>query len=876
MSDIYSYAVETFNEPACQTDSTTASNVTTTGPWTVHPSMDASSSYLSANLPQGSANSDLSVVFFPDIKQSGHYAVTIDTPGCLGDSTCETRGQVNITGQMGSGNDTPTTPVSVQLWQTNDYDKYDQIYYGYVDTTEATFRPSITLTPVAGQDRALTVVAQRVNFNLVSSASGLNGLFEFDPTSTSNNTNFTTSAVDQVGNQLGSGASVAEILVVSNTTYVAGSFQTNGYSNIMALSNGGNATALPGSGVNNAVQGMYQNGTHLFVAGNFTNVQNGNVAGLNSIAAYSIVQNSWSPLGAGVNGPVDTVVPITMNTSNGAPLDCIAFSGYFNQINAYGRSPASPVNNIALWVPAMNDWLNNLNEATISLTGALSAYTNVTGFGSLFAGAVNSQTLGISGAAALTGSGAPTLEQLPIDIQSSPPATSSANGKRAVEREVIDGCVTGTFYEQNGLNITMLAGHFTATATNGSQVANLAFINGTANNTVTGITSDRLPADAVVLALDTTGTTLVAGGADTSGILVYDLATASLAAIQPPELTGGSSAWSVNTVAAQPSSSAVYVGGSFASAGSLPCPALCIWNTASQQWTAPAFTAASLNETSVITSLTWVNPAQLLIAGNMTFGPKNLNYTTLASYDTTTSAFTPFPNAGNSAQVPGQISAFTATDGSYTSLYAAGTSNTNGSSFVSHFSSTTNTWTAISGLSPESVIYGLQTLTTQTDHANSITVSSSQVLLVSGSLSIPAFGNVSAALFNGTDWTPFLLSTLTSGSPGSVRRAFVQNPSGFLSPTTGRNTQAYLAKGYVVLISLAIALALIFIMVVAGILVERWRRRKEGYVAAPSSMLAAPNEKAGFDKEKRKSMGPPQLPPIGKGESSFGGGILGR
>jgi len=261
----------------------------------------------------------------------------------------------------------------------------------------------------------------------------------------------------------------------------------------------------------------------------------------------------------------------------------------------------------------------------------------------------------------------------------------------------------------------------------------------------------------------------------------------------------------------------------------------------------------------------------------MTFGPQASNYTTLASYDTTTSTFTPFPNAGNSAQVPGQVSAFTSTDGSYSSLYAAGTSNTNGSSFLSHFSSSTNTWTAISGLSAESVIYGLQTLTTQTDHASTLTVAPSQVLLVSGSLSIPAFGNVSAALFNGSDWTPFLLSTLTSGGPGSVRRAFVQNPSGFLSPTTGRNTQAHLAKGYVVLISLAIALALIFIMVVAGILVERWRRRKEGYEAAPSSMLAAPSEKGqmGGDREKRKSMGPPQLPPIGK-ESSFGGGILGR
>jgi hypothetical protein len=44
-----------------------------------------------------------------------------------------------------------------------------------------------------------------------------------------------------------------------------------------------------------------------------------------------------------------------------------------------------------------------------------------------------------------------------------------------------------------------------------------------------------------------------------------------------------------------------------------------------------------------------------------------------------------------------------------------------------------------------------------------------------------------------------------------------------------------LAVGFVVLIALAIALALIFLLVVAGVVAERIRRKREGYMPAPTS-----------------------------------------
>lgn len=45
-----------------------------------------------------------------------------------------------------------------------------------------------------------------------------------------------------------------------------------------------------------------------------------------------------------------------------------------------------------------------------------------------------------------------------------------------------------------------------------------------------------------------------------------------------------------------------------------------------------------------------------------------------------------------------------------------------------------------------------------------------------------------------------------------------------------------MALGFVVLIGLAIALGLMFLLVVAGILLDRIRKKREGYSPAPTSM----------------------------------------
>jgi hypothetical protein len=238
-NDIFAYAINTFNEPTCA-GIQTASTATITGPWVVTPSQQSSSEYLSASL---SASQSASVVFLPDIKQSGNYSVNMYTPGCIQDNTCTTRGRINITGVMSTG--TTENGFYTEIFQTNNYDKYDQIYFGYIEAGSDSFRPSVTLSPAPGQSTAnLSIVAQRVGFTLISSSGGLNSLFEYDPTQAEVDTStFANSTFDQAGASLPDGAGVNALQTSGGTTYVGGNFTTSTFSNIFAVSSSGTTSS---------------------------------------------------------------------------------------------------------------------------------------------------------------------------------------------------------------------------------------------------------------------------------------------------------------------------------------------------------------------------------------------------------------------------------------------------------------------------------------------------------------------------------------------------------------------------------------------------------------------------------------------------------
>ena len=143
------------------------SSSTTTGPWKFTPSGFSTSDYLTANLSEAT-NADsgnVSVVFNAEVSQNGNYSVTLYTPGCIQSNECHQRGAVNVKGQYVNPV-TPESPLSAQVYQTNNFDKYDEIYLGLVNISDSSFRPTVTLAAIPGFKGI--IVAQRVKFVMLN------------------------------------------------------------------------------------------------------------------------------------------------------------------------------------------------------------------------------------------------------------------------------------------------------------------------------------------------------------------------------------------------------------------------------------------------------------------------------------------------------------------------------------------------------------------------------------------------------------------------------------------------------------------------------------------------------------------------------------
>jgi hypothetical protein len=762
-NDIFAYAINTFNEPTCA-NVQTASTATSTGPWTITPSLQSVSEYLSATITGSEA---ASVVFLPDIKQSGNYSVNMYTPGCIQDNTCSTRGRINITGTMSTG--ATNAGFQTEIFQTNNFDKYDQIYFGYIEAGSSSFRPSVTLSPSSGQSiTILSVVAQRVGFTLISSSEGLNSLFEYDPTQAVIDTaDFVNSTFDQAGMSLGTGSGVNALETSGSTTFVGGNFSATTYKNIFAVTSSG-AESLSDGGLNDEVLSLFLNGSTLYVGGKFTNTSTGGITGLNNIAAYDTSKNTWSSLGAGVNGIVTNIVPLFMNITANVPETVIALTGDFNQIVAFGSNSSIGVTGFAVWVPSHSNWLQNLNVATMAINGELTASVDLPGGGSLFAGSLSSSQLNANGVAALSSG----LSTLPVHIQPSQAQPSGLLSKRASSSQNVSGVVTGLFYENGGRNVTVLGGHFTATASNGSDINNLVFINGSNSDIITGVGSS-ISSDSTILAMAVQGDTLYAGGSLTgtvnggtvNGLISFNL-LASAFATQPPALSGD-----VNAISTRPNTGDVYVGGSFSSAGSLDCPGVCVFTSTASQWDRPGS-----NLGGVANAMTWATTDSLIVGGALSVNGGNIS---LATYDAKAQTWTAATGANI---IPGPVTALAAANSDASQLWVAGIAS-NGSAFLMKYDGTT--WDSVGDLLGSGTdIRGLQVLSLTNNHASSSLVSASQTLMITGSLNLPGFGNASAVLFNGTTFQPFALTSTDANVGGSLSQLFSQEQNSFPSSGT--------------------------------------------------------------------------------------------
>ncbi|KAI0192886.1 cellular morphogenesis protein [Xylaria flabelliformis] len=828
-NDIFTFAINDFNEPPCA-NSSSPSESTTTGPWEVTPAGQSNSQYLSAVLSKPITSDAASVVFHPDIRESGDYVIKIYTPGCLQDDTCARRGQVNVFGTLNTTSGEQHLNQGRSIYQSNEFDKYDQIYFGNVDVSSSSFRPSITLSPVAGQSLSsddMVMVAQRIGVERMNSTGGLNGLFEYDPTkATVDTSDFDSSAINKLGSTFDSQSAVLSLVSTNSQTYIGGNFTSPTISNIAAIDNGGQTKPLDG-GLNGEIMTMYETDGQLFVGGMFNDTQKGGATGLSHVAMYDEQQNKWAALGAGVDGAVMNVVPMTLNLTGNTTEEAIALTGDFLQILPFGDNAAANTTGFAVWVKSRSNWLQNLDIPVPLLDGELAtSLLAAPDKAELYAGSISSQSLRAYGVASTNG----MLGNFPIKI--TPPTLSSNSPTGKVSKrassvnntDAVSGVVTGLFDTNNNRNVTVLAGHFTAKATNGSTIYNLAFIDRKRSNSVTGLGTE-LPTKSIFLALAVQGDTVFAGGqvngtiqeSPVNGLISYNVASGSLGT-QPPVLAGSNVV--VSSIGLRPSSSELYVGGSFDTAGGLPCPAICMLDTSKNQWSRPGFDLSGTTNT-----LLWSTSSTLFVGGQLKIGDADVF---LASYDVSKNTWSVFDGASN---LPGPVDALTAADEDRDKIWVAGT-RPDGSVYLMKYD---NGWASASiTLEPKTVIASLQMFSLTKDHDKSDLIDQSQALLLTGSIGIPGFGTASAAIYNGTTLQPYILtsSTNTTVGAGSLSKIFVEKENFFQSSTKGG-----LALGFIVLIGLAISLGLVLLIVVAGLALDRYRKKRDGYMPAPTSMI---------------------------------------
>jgi hypothetical protein len=818
--NIVSYAVQDFNEPSCR-DIDFPSIATATGPWKELPSVQSSSAYLTAELGDDNRKS-ASVVFTPNIRQSGNYSVNMYTPGCVPDNSCDTRGRVNITGVMSS--DSGETDFTTALFQTNNFEKYDQIYFGFIEQSSDSFKPTITLTALAGQDMdTLTIVAQSVGFTLINSTGGLNGLFDFNPEEAVVDASaFEKSAINKLGSTFSRNTGVVSLVTAGDVVYIGGNFTSSKHDNIVAIDSDNNVLDLDGS-LNDEVTDMHLEGNNLYVGGLFTNTESDDVDNLNFVGLYDTQSKQWSALGAGLDGRVEHVVPLRVTVSQDEPETAIAFSGFFSEIRKFGDFDAVPVGGLAIWVPSKKNWLQNLDGAVPSYSGSVTASVlDLSDDDALYAGSIASVQLGASGIAELTNDG---LEQFPVRIRNSPPA-SNLTRRDILSDNDISGVVTGKFYDEGDRNLTILAGHFSAPASGGSTVNNLIVVDGNDGDSVSGFGSE-ISADSTIVTFAVQGSTLYAGGrisgtindAEVNGLVVYNVDDKSFGTQIPP-VSGAQG--TVSAITFRPDSGEVYVGGSFETTGALDCPGLCVFNNETTQWNRPGNNLAG-----DVSSLLWISKTELLVGGDLR-GNQSDDSLYLAIYDTEAQTTRSFPSAGD---IPGPVHVIVpASNDKDRRVWVAGKKPNGDEAFVMKYDG--SKWTEVSpSLPPNSVIRSLQVFSVSKGHGDTDTLDDKQVLMLTGRIPIPEVGNTAAVIYNGTGYQPYAIATSSGSGAGSISKFFVQNDNFFSSD--GKNMPVV----FVVLIGLAIALGLVLLLVLGGIILDRIRKKREGYSPAPTSMI---------------------------------------
>lgn len=833
-SDLNVYANNTLNTGlSCQTLQFESSASTSGSGWT---SVTAGgSTYESNTITDSSSFSDISVTLKPAVPSKGNFSLHLFTPGCSDDDSCSARGQVNVTVYPKKD-----TAFSSLLFQTNDYEKYDSIYNGTVDPSDG-FTPYITIQPVSGQNTPLTIVADRIQYifsgaadlnstnstNSTSTSSvPLNGLFEY---SLSNFTKYAANSsfspvgnttINLLGSSLDKGASVSGLAALdSNTLLVAGSFDAAQGSNAVLVSKS-SVKSLSGNGTNGAVSELFSlNNGVVGLTGSFSSTKDGKTSLPSGFGIYNNSGSSgWASIGSGISGgSVDSATLFELNGTTSS----IALSGNFTAVNG------SAASGFGIYIPSEQKWLASSTYSDYDINGhisdSFSADNEYYYFGSLQVGGSEAP-----GAVFLNSDFDTTA--MPFTLTNSNSSSSTGNGTISKR----DSTVSSSANVENSIycgafansSVSIIGGRFTGKdKKSGSSFENIAIVDQSGGSS-RGL-SDNVFAGGgnnTIYTLLVNNNKLFVGGEftarisgdDTSGLFFYDLNADNFTSTQPPGLLGGSGL--VTTLNMRPDTNQLVVMGSFEQAGSLGCESFCIYDLDSSRWNSPSGGLSGL-----VSSATFIGSNVIFFAGNLTLNSTSNVY--FAQYDFEHSYYEGYESL--SEGLPGPVNSFVLNGDGVESIFASGSDSSSNEVYVAHWNN--SAWQRIdSPFESYSTVTGLTLLYSSSNHASSAVLPENELLLVTGNIGLKGFGNASSVLYDGNNWQPLFLTTSSTGN-GAVNAIYSQKTQTFNS-TSGKK---HMKRGFVVLVSLAIAIGIMFLLILAGLLVAFFRRKRKGYMPAP-------------------------------------------
>ncbi|CAG8454262.1 5152_t:CDS:10 [Scutellospora calospora] len=806
-SDVVARGVSIFNTPTCS-DSSNSSfypNATTVGNWTSELLSGVWDTVLMTTIPAGEVtNSTAKLTLKPYIPQSGYYNVTLSSPSCISVG-CDSVIPIDV-------NVTVSPGVSIVVTITQNSSSSSTITYtlysGYVLATSTFFQPTVEITvsksavaPSDGSDAIIYV--DHIQFTKIDNHTSLNGFFQYYPLTN------TVQASYGLNGSLPPKSIINDVVALSSSMVViGGSFNNGSYSNIV-LYDGISFIPLSNMGLNGRVNTMLLIDKDLFVGGLFSNLGNGSLYGLNNIARYNLDTKQWYPISGGVN---DEVTRIRLASVNNDGTSRIHVAGKFDTlINPSLSSQNNIIGNVtfgyAMWDNKLENWVNTgYIDGTIGDIVSYNIPGSQTGPLTFWGGRMNStQSTMSSSGGLLTQSG---YNPLPLFPQ-------ATNG--ILPDFIINSIVQANDTKSNK-TFTVIGGKFKI-----GNITNVAILD---NNVWRGMSPSNFQGEVKVVVL--INNVLYAGselnGIDGSAFAVYNL---NSDITYPQTLTANDKVVRVNTIKYRTGTDDYIVAGKFDKAGQSSCSNICSFNSISGQW--KELNSALSGEILSMDFVGVISPSRnyLVVVGNLMLGGKGLIY--VAEYDFNRNVWQEQGTQGSGdTQLPGTptviINYFLASNQQY---FVSGSDNNTGEAYIRKWDGS-----KYQNINPQllkgSVIRKMTLVPASNSHSNNGILDPAWLLLISGSLILKDYGNVSAALFDGNTIYPFLLSS-NRGKSGNIMSIFTSIIPEFLA------LQKFLPVPLVILISAAIAFFIVFLIVAAGLAYDLKRQR-----AAKGSLKASP------------------------------------